>query len=179
MLEIYRDNSRIINLLNSRTIRQEFCICELKNYYINSGDSIQKEDLINLFMGTWIDQTIYWVLVDSDNENCLKEYELYQEYYEEFKFLKFEQHGFGNLIEPIYFLTGISENNLLSEKELLLLTKLKYWDRGVKEFFSSIGRLNIVELAEDEFVKDLSLRYRFTENQEKELKYLWGLRSFN
>lgn len=173
MIEIYQDNSRIINLLNKRKMTQIFCICELRNFYFNSKSPLEKEEFIKLFVGTWIDQTIYWLLVDSNNERCLNEYGIYQEYYDKFNFPKFKQHGFGNLVEPIYFLTRFCEDNLLSEKTLILFTKLGYWDLGIKEFFLSLDRKDIVELAEEEFIRDLSLRHRFSEKQAKKLKYLW------
>lgn len=172
MLEIYQDSSRIMSLLNERSIRRTFCSCEIVKFAKNSGRSLNKEDLINLFMGTWIDQTIYWILKDSRNADRLHESEFYQEFYEKFNFAKFELHGWNNLVSPIFFLIGIKRFNLMQEKELILFTKIKYWDLGVKEYLLSKDRKDIVELAEEEFNRDLSLRHRFTENQERELRYL-------
>jgi len=173
MPEIYQNNSRIMDVLNTRESRTEFCSCELISNRITARRLLDKEDLINLFFATWIDQVIYWMLVDSRNPFCLKELRLYKTFYKKFKFLKFYYHGYGRWVRPISYLTSLGYRNLIREKNLLLRTKQKYWDQDVKEFFLSIHRGDIIELAEQEFLRDLSLRHRFSEDQERKLKYLW------
>lgn len=173
MPDIYQNNIRILNVLSTREPKTEFCNCELLSNRITSKRLLKKQDFINLFFASWIDQVMYWVLVDSGNEFCLNELWLYEYFYKYYRFIKIVYHGPGSMVRPISYLTGLGYKNLLREKELLFYTKQKYWDQDVKEFFLSIDGRDIIELAEKEFIRDLSLRHRFSEDQENELKYLW------
>lgn len=179
MPDIYQNNIRILNVLNTREAKTEFCSCELISNRITYKRLLKKQDYINLFFASWIDQVMYWVLVDSRNEFCLKELWLYEYFYNYYRFIKIVYHGPGSRVRPISYLIGLGYKNLLRERELLLRTKQKYWDQDVKEFFLSIDRRDIIEIAEQEFLRDLSLQHRFSEEQENKLKYLWETKSFD
>lgn len=179
MPEIYQNNIRIINVLNTKASKTEFCSCELLSSQITSKRLLKKEDFISLFFATWIDQVIYWVLVDSGNEFCLNDSELYETFHTKLVFPKFWQHGSRHYARPVIFLIRLYRKDLLSENKLLLLTKLKYWNLGGKKFFLRIGRRDIIKLAEQEFIRDLSLRHRFSEDHERKLKYLWETKLIN
>ena len=164
---------KVRNFLFTNCAQEPFCSCEINRLYSIVNENQRSKELIELFMWTWIDQVIYWVLVDDKNESCLNNYELYDKFRSKYAFPKTRHHSSPGYMEPSFYLTAIHKINLINDRNLLLDIKRMAWDENIKRFFLSMGEIDIVNRAEKEFRRDLTLRYRFSELEEKELMFLW------
>jgi len=152
-----------------------YCSCDINNLIENLFHLKFKRDyyLANLFASTWIDQTLFWVLKDKWNPNCLNETKIYEDFQNEFKILKFYHHPLATLLPPVKFLTYRGKVNLLNNKNLLFYVKQLWWEDNVKPYFLTLGRNDIVESSILEFRNDLDMEKRFSITENKKLRFLW------
>ncbi len=152
-----------------------YCSCVINNLFENLSQLKFKRDyyLANIFMSTWIDQTLFWVLKDKWNPNCLNEKEVYDKFQEIFNIPKFYNHPLATLLPPVNILTYKGKVNLLNKKELLFYVKQLWWEDNVKPYFLTLGRNDIVESSILEFRNDLNMEKRFSITENKKLRFLW------
>ena len=170
---------KVRNFLFTNCAQEPFCSCEINRLYSIVNENQRSKELIELFMWTWIDQVIYWLLVDGKNESCLNNYELYDKFRRKYTFPKIRHHSSPGFIEPSYYLTAFHNINLIIDRHLLLYIKKIAWDQNVKPFLLKLREMDVVNRSEEEFRRDLTLRYRFSELEEKELMFLWKEDLFN
>lgn len=175
-LEIERATKEITDKLKAITVRHnitEFYSNEILDY-INSLRHFPKiAELVTFFIWAWIDQTIFWILVDKRNKKRIKGKRIYNKFRIHFPFPTIWQEGMSPRMRPQELL-NFDKINILGNESLLKDIKIKWWDNYVKLYFEEIGRPDIIDIAEAEFRRELSLRYRFTEEQENKLRSLWG-----
>ena len=166
--EIFAELEKIL----PQKVNKEFYVSAIYNY-VNSPKYSDKDELLaKFFIWVWIDQTIYWVLVDKRNKRRIHDEGIYQQFKLYFPFPKIWLEGMSPIIRPRNLLSH-NEINIAHNLKLLKITKLKWWDGLVKQYFIEIDRPDIINLAEEEFRKDLTLRHRFNEEQENALIFLW------
>ena len=175
---------RIRHFLDSRTpsplqLEDSIASDAVHYKYSNVPGFSKKKDLLILFMWSWIDQVIYWLLKDEKNKFCFNEAELYDNFRQIFEYPKMLRYPDYHIIRPSYFLNIFDELKLLNEKPLLLDARINSWDLGAKQYFLELSRNDIIASAENEFRRDLTLRDKFTEDEQNKLEFLWENDLFN
>lgn len=163
---------KLREILDYNSPQQTYCECEIERLY--QKKNLGSKNIMELFLWTWIDQVVYWILTDDKNDTCLKESEIYERFRRKYPFPKAWYHNQpAGYIKPAYYFKLFKKFHLKNENLLLLNMTMFTWDLNVKKYFIDLGRNDIVELAEKEFIRDLTLRHRFTEDEEKEIMSLW------
>lgn len=158
-----------------------FCECSkirlIRNVLNDYSKEYLEELMINVYFQLVIDQAVYYILTDARlNPNCLNEPETYNNFYALFPFLKIYNHSGPGYVSPVSFLDLKNyecEIFLLDKKDLLFKQKKIFWDNTVKKYFSYKDREDIINLCEAEFIRDLTLRHRYSEEEEQKLKFLF------
>lgn len=174
-------NRMMIQMILGSNADKHYCDCCRMELIKNAKTLFEAEYVEELmaliYFQLVIDQTLYFILVDNRlNAECLNEVETYLNYDKLFNFIKMQIHCSPEQTSPVSFLdfrNSDTEIYLLDKKELLMDAKVLLWDKGVKQYFLSLGRNDIVSLSEMEFRRDLTLRHRFSEDEETKLKYLF------
>ncbi len=178
--EIYRIafNQMMIQMILGNTNERSYCECSKDGIVENAGRYFESdyvaELMIMIFLQLFIDQTLYFVLVESRfNPECLDEPETYTAYEKQFMFIKVKNHYCSGQTSPVNFLDFRNTDSglyLLNETDLLIEYKQLLWDKTVKDYFLSLGREDIIDLCEKEFHRDLTLRHRYSEEEENRIK---------
>lgn len=180
--KILRDTLLLRGILYSNNSDELIsCICSSRNLAGKMSEVFSISEIVetyaNLFTMLWLDETLYFVLNDKNNPECLNNDNLYDEIRAKFPFPKFGSHGARGLGEPSAFLSFIlndKEYLLFDYPKIMLKAKKTYWEIGVKDYLIQNGGEDIVPVIEEELINDLKIRYRYTEEQEIELKALWS-----
>jgi hypothetical protein len=110
-----------------------------------------------LFSIVWIDQVLYYILMDSENPNCFNDEGFYQEFKKEFPFPKFCEHTTWRAIQPtrILFEFGMKirpNSHALTNK--ILTSFQEVWEE-VCEWLLLERRADLIFEAMKEFQKDV------------------------
>jgi hypothetical protein len=132
-----------------------WCQCDVREAILHAPPDQQAQLVSGIFWSAWIDQVLF----------SLGEREVYQKFRETYLFPKIYSHAGGGHAAP-HVLLGIEakEGNY---QALLHEDKKEFWGE-VANYLESIGKHDIVERAEREFINDLTER-----NFPIELHGLW------
>lgn len=126
--------------------------------------SMQGDDLTRLFIVffwcAWIDQVMYWILVDKNNPGATNEHEVYKALRKKFAFPKLVEHA-----TPAHFRPGLfvmDEHitpmiNLLNRQNLFTEYQQALWS-AVEDWLLSLGRPDLRERAIAAFKEDFGQR---------------------
>ncbi len=172
---------RMNELITKHISQERECSCCFESFFgeeeANYKHGSFDEYLSLLFMSQMIDQSLFYILADSRlNPACLSEPEVYNKYNENFKFIKIWYHLSTWYVSPVFVLKKFRPPNpdgLLIDKKKIKTAKELLWDNGVKQYLAAKGRMDVAELCEMEFRRDITLRHRYTEKDETQLKYIF------
>lgn len=159
-------NKLIINLgveLRGEEFGSEFCECELEKI-VQSYPKKEQADLVNgFFWSVWIDQVMYYVVLDGGVRPYLrhsfvsKNRELYFNFRELYSFPKIHNHSGGGQITPQMLLN--SNMNYEKPNAVLLLNGKKTFWGEVKNWLKSIKRDDIINQMILAFREDVKIRF--------------------
>ena len=150
----------------------EFCQHSLGFIFNRHNESERDFFLLHLFIMNWIDQNLYWTLVDLSNPECLQEEELYYSIRNRFNIIKIYSDWNGGPVRPSLLFNLAKGADLFTKRSFLLRVKEFWWDNHIRKYLESINRSDIIKLVEKELLMDLKLRHRFNEEEEIALRYL-------
>lgn len=169
-----------VNEMLTRQVRPgSECACSFESFFNNEEANYERggfdEYLALLSMSVMIDETLCYVLVDTrNNPESLGEEAVYEEYREYFNFLRIWYHCTAKHVSPAFVLKKFqhpeNEAEITVSNKKIRQAKEILWDSGVKMYLTERGREDIAELCEKEFLRDLTIRERYTEKDEARLK---------
>lgn len=110
------------------------------------------------FWSVWIDQVMYYVLVDGGVPGIEKDESLYKEFRRLYPFPKLYSHPSSGFASPGSVLAFCEGKSCMPDRELLLEDKKEFWGE-VAKWLDSIERSDVKEAAIKAFKEDIELRY--------------------
>lgn len=146
-----------------------FCACGVCSA-LRSEPATQQAQLVSgLFWSAWIDQVLYWLLVDPQTGRQRNPTQAEPSFYEKFRFAypfpKIHSHAGRGQAPPWILLSTEHAQSLgiaqpcLPSTELIKEYKRKFWDDEVACWLESCGRRDVSAAAESTFREDVVERF--------------------
>lgn len=137
--------------------RDGFCQCEVYRA-IEYAPAAQRAQLASgIFWSVWIDQVMWYVLVEGGVGGRAANRELYEAFAALYPFPKLYSHPVPGHASPAWLLAA-NRSYQLPSRELLLEDKEEFWG-DVASWLESIGRSDVRDAAIFAFKEDLGLRF--------------------
>lgn len=150
---------------NKTTYNDGFCMCEVEKAILYAPGDKQAQLTSGLFWSVWIDQVMYYVLIDGGVNGFLPEPELYRKFRSIYCFPKFYVHSGPGHSSP-HFLLGDNQHYQKPDEYLLKEDKNDFWCE-VKKWLMSIHRDDVVNAVISAFREDIENRF------ENKYSFLW------
>jgi len=134
-----------------------FCLCDMDKV-INLAPVDQQSQLASgIFWSVWIDQVLYYVLVDGGVEGFERDPKLYQSFRNIYKLPKLHEHFISAHASPSFLLDG-NRKYPVPNRMLLLEDKREFWGE-ISCWLKAIERTDVKDAAERAFKEDLHIRF--------------------
>lgn len=146
--------------------RDGFCQCEVFRAIEYAPAEQQPQLASGIFWSVWIDQVMWYVLVEGGVQGCHPDRSLYEEFIKRYPFPKLYSHPVPGHASPAW-LVAANRGYATPSRELLLEDKEEFWGE-VASWLDSTARCDVSNAAVSAFKEDLGLRFP------PELGYLFG-----
>lgn len=135
-----------------------FCQCSVLSAVMKAPDKGSQAQLASgLFWSVWIDQVMYYVLVNGTFAPDQKHDQFYSNFRQIYSFPKIYNHSIPGHTSP-YWLLMQREKFAAPEHDLLLKDKNEFWGE-IESWILSFGKLDLRDLLIAAFKEDLILRF--------------------
>ncbi len=134
-----------------------FCACEVEKAILYAPHEQQPQLISGLFWSIWIDQVMYYVLVDGGIHGFEPDKELYKKYRSKYRFPKLYVHSGPGHSSP-HFLLSQNANYQTPNNELLEEDRRDFWC-NVKDWLKGIHRDDVIDAALSAFQDDINTRF--------------------
>ncbi len=141
--------------------------CTIHYIIKNLPENLRDAILVQLFWSAWIDQVLYFVLVETSTTP--EENELYESFRVRFPLPKLGMHAAARFMCPEHFIYFPNNYDYRNNKDLFIRYKDMFWG-PVEKWLIKIGRIDVWQKAICAFIEDFGTRVP------KKLHYLFNLR---
>lgn len=147
------------NGLSGTAYRDGFCECTAQNFkLILSVSQDETAQLISgLFWSVWIDQVMFYILIDGGISTMKPDKSLYAEFRSLYTFPKLHSHPGRGEGSPVWFLLR-NRGCKLPDSTLLLEDKKEFWGE-VADWLDYRGKSDVKLAALTAFKEDLKIRF--------------------
>lgn len=158
-----REIQNLIDAPRERKTGIGFCACEIEEAILYAPENMQAQLTSALFWSIWIDQVMYFILLDGGVKPYLRKYfppaenQLYDKFRSLYPFPKLNIHGGAGQVSPGYLL---SEQRHFQKPDIKLLSedRKEFWGE-IKNWLKSIQREDIINAMICAFREDVKLRF--------------------
>lgn len=137
--------------------RDGFCQCEVYRAIEYAPAGQQAQLASGVFWSVWIDQVMWYVLVEGGVEGCYADRNFYEEFIKRYPFPKLYSHPVPGHASPAWLLAA-NRSYPIPGRSLLREDKREFWGE-VAAWLDSIERSDVKDAAIFAFKEDLGLRF--------------------